>query len=864
MGKSEKQLKKFIEKCKILYKDQCISEPPILQAYIRYLALTHRRDEHNVGIILHTPSICFDVLSITFSAIINLISSENSTDDFLESLSEGTMVLYKGEKKIERYRYEGKEIRKGKEYIKLSQNKKDGKDNKFIPQESWTRITPYNGTSMREDGRGISSKNNDSITNFYTKVLELQKSDIPNMFDTSSIIVTSKENSTIIKDIFLKFNEEKIALTNLITAAYYSDADTAFNIGDNPGKTEALLKFVSKVSTARGLMRSKDGNNHLGVMILGDQIIHKSETELPGLINRKNLKYVFISGEKNSCFIQNILQDNKNIALFACTKRFVQKYPCESRFNPLLAQLSFQIDDIVNKKITPIAIEDSMLNWNLYSSVKKALSIIYNNDHSSDEKDYFIRYSFSLLKIFSSVIFPISELEKNNLNTNHITIKERIEELKKIEIKIPSILKEKSLYVINTLEALYKYFFAQNEKLKILEKIIMENRKKRIAIIVSKKYYIPILNEYALFNDNRIKIYTPNTFPKEYFDIVVLTSFIITPKFDPLSSYNLKFCIPILYEHENKFYKYEKKKNNELNNFFNSRLTIRSKSFLIPEKEEDLDIEIDVAKVHEIDESLNTYISEIDLNIQIKHFSINQHGKSNLCTKVYKAAIFTDGSRALFTEHYRAYVFDSDTESISEKNINDLTEGDYLVFTNKNNETKDIVDIILKHLIEENVLQYKTIEAYKKSKKWKQNLHDFVIDNNMTVRQLYKLPDEINLNVTEATIRMWLDEDTHIVGPREIESIQKIAILTNDDEMFQNAVQYYEACAEVRKLRRNIMDKMAQAIMDKLINKTSNSDLIAKTVYDRVDSLSQLLEIETIVPYEKEVPIHLTNRPLEF
>lgn len=863
MGKSEKQLKKIIEKCKILYKDQCISEPPILQAYIRYLSLAHRRDEHNVGVILHTPSICFDVLAITFSAIINLISNETSTGDFLESLSEGTMVLYKGEKKIERYRYEGREIRKGKEYIKLSQNKKDGKENKFIPQESWTRITPYNGTSTREDGCGISSKNNDSITNFYTKVLELQKSDIPNVFDTSSIIVTSKEKSTIVKDIFLKFDEEKIALTNLITAAYYSDADTVFNIGDNPGKTEALLKFVSKVSTARGLMRSKDGNNHLGVMILGDQIIHKSETELPGLMNRKNLKYVFISAEKNSCFIQSILQDNKNIALFACTKRFVQKYPCDSRFNPLLAQLSFQIDDIVNKTITPIVIEDSMLNWNLYSSVKKALSIIYNNEYSSDEKDYFIWYSSSLLKIFVSAIFPISELEKNNIDTNHITIKERIEELKKIEIRFPSILREKSSYIINTLEALFKYFFVQNDKLKILEKIIMENRKKRIAIIVSKKYYLSILDKYALFNDNRIKIFTHNTFPKEYFDIVVLTSFVITSKFDPLSSYNLRFCIPILYEHEDKYYKYEKSKYNELNNFLNSRLTIRSKSFLIPEKEEDLCTE-DVTKVHEINESLNTYISEIDLNIQIKHFSINQHGKSNLCTKVHKAIIFTDGSRALFTEHYRAYVFDSDEENISEKNINDLTEGDCLVFTNKNNETKDIVDIILKHLIEENILQCTTIEAYKKSKKWKQNLHDFVIDNKMTVRQLYKLPKERNLNVTEATIRMWMDEDSHIVGPREIESIQRVAILTNDDEMFQNAGQYYEACAEVRKLRRNIMDKMAQAIMDKLINKTSNSDLIAKTVYDRVDNLSQLLEIETIVPYEKEVPIHMTNKPLEF
>ena len=73
MGKIENQLKKITEKCKILYKEQCISTPPLLQAYIRYLSLSFRKDEHNVGIVLHTNSICFDILSITFSAIINLI-----------------------------------------------------------------------------------------------------------------------------------------------------------------------------------------------------------------------------------------------------------------------------------------------------------------------------------------------------------------------------------------------------------------------------------------------------------------------------------------------------------------------------------------------------------------------------------------------------------------------------------------------------------------------------------------------------------------------------------------------------------------------------------------------------------------------
>lgn len=865
MGKIENQLKKITEKCKILYKEQCISTPHLLQAYVRYLSLSFRKDEHNVGIVLHTNSICFDILSITFSAIINLISNETTADDFLDSLEDGMMVLYKGEKKSERYRYEGKELIKEREYIKLSQNKKDGKEYNYVPQDYWTRIAPYNGKSTREDGRGICSKNNGSIISFYTNVLEIDKKDVPNVFDTSSIIITSKENSNIVKDIVLQFGDNKIPLISLTTAAYYTDSENPFYLGANPGKTEALLKFVSKVSTARSLMRSRDGNKHLGIMVLGNQIIHKCETELPGLINKKTLKYLFISSERNTQFLYNTLQENEDISLYACTKKFVQKYSCDSKKSPLLTQLSIQIENIINKKIESLLIENSMLNWELYSSVKRALSIIWQNEYSSEEKEYFIKYSFSILKIFTTAIFNISELEDNNTETGHLTVRERIEELKKLENDLPVILKEKSSYVITVLESLYNYFYESNEKLHKLESIVTENHNKRIAVIVPKNYYIQLLRNHTILNRDNIRIFTPSNFPNQYFDIVVLTSLISTQKFNILTSYNAQLYIPLFYEQENKFFRYEKKRYNESNNFLNSRLTIRSKSFLVPENDDDeANIEEEVKAINEIDEVLNTYISEVDLNIGIKHFSTGSYGKSTFNTEVHKAVTFTDGSRALFTEHYKAYVFDSDEEKISEKTISDLAEGDCLVFTTKNNETKDIVDTILRQLIEDNGLQPATIEAYRKSRKWKQNLHDYMSINNLSVRKLYKLPADKNLQVTEATIRMWMDEDSHTIGPKDIESIKRIANLTNDIEMFQNANAYHDACSEIRKLRRNIMDKIAQAIMDRLTNKLSSSDFIARVVYDKIESISQILEIESIIPYEKTVPIYLTNRPLDF
>lgn len=108
-----------------------------------------------------------------------------------------------------------------------------------------------------------------------------------------------------------------------------------------------------------------------------------------------------------------------------------------------------------------------------------------------------------------------------------------------------------------------------------------------------------------------------------------------------------------------------------------------------------------------------------------------------------------------------------------------------------------------------------------------------------------------------------MDEDSHTVGPRDIESIKKIAILTEDKDMLNNANSYFQSCDEIRKLRRNILTKIGKAIIDRLSGKESESDFIYKTVYNKIDNLSTILEIESIVDFEKTVPIYIANRPLK-
>ena len=83
-------------------------------------------------------------------------------------------------------------------------------------------------------------------------------------------------------------------------------------------------------------------------------------------------------------------------------------------------------------------------------------------------------------------------------------------------------------------------------------------------------------------------------------------------------------------------------------------------------------------------------------------------------------------------------------------------------------------------------------------------------------------------------------------------------------------INYYFHCKRQCYLhgnRLNLEDnseivKIGKAIIDRLSGKETESDLIYKTVYDKIDNLSTILEIESIVDFEKTVPIYIANRPL--
>ena len=238
-------MRRILYECTILLDGNTFSKEVLIRSYGEFLSRTVEEKKHNVGIVLHTGSRCFDALILSYAAITNLLFNQTSTEDILSSLEIGDIVLY-GKNKKQRYIYEGfvdgeilsKEC-KGITYIKLSRD--DGSSDYFA-EDSWRLIEPYNGNSKRLDGRGIRKKGNQRDA-FFTEVLKIKTSDIPSVIDTSTVLVMPKDEADrLIKGISIRFGKTNAALLDLITASYYTEEDE-HSYGGNVGKNDMFKSF---------------------------------------------------------------------------------------------------------------------------------------------------------------------------------------------------------------------------------------------------------------------------------------------------------------------------------------------------------------------------------------------------------------------------------------------------------------------------------------------------------------------------------------------------------------------------------------------------------------------------------------------
>lgn len=863
---------RIIEKCDVCIDGNIISKELLIKTFSDFISSTIEDKCHNIGVVLHTGSICFDAILLAYAAISNILYNETNAADLIHSLHAGDVVLCydgsKGRTKPSKWVFEGFVNSVGETpqeipgtYI-LLQNGKEGK--KWLKENSWTKIVPYYGASKSMDNRGLRQEDGKRY-DFFKAVLEMQDTEIPRTIDTSTIVVMSREEANIlVGSLSFRFGKTDIKLTDLVPVSYYTESNKEYQYGINPSKNEPVIKLTGKVSVARNLLLRRGGNRHIGLIVLGEDMYRRGESELPELLDRQSIQYVYLCMHLDSEISANLIANYKEANLFACTKDFLlsnSRPPAVC--NPYTEQLDAQIGAIVDKEVA-VNVISGFINWEKYKTFKRAMYSVKSSEYNSEQKDDFLVQAYSLMNLFMTAVFSIGLLEElieSGIVDNVEKPELRLHRLEEIAKHFPGFLRESATSVVSILEEAYLELYDSTPKETAFLKAI-EARRGRIAVVVPKAYFGIVIDRLLslnnLYNGTDIYTMTANRFDNsQLYSAIIVVGNISGKRFDALRCRSSQEIDLLLYECEKYRYKKQMRDAKAAEHLLNKRSTILTDD----EYEEDsIGIaEEDLKEVDNIDTEIIDYISSAPIKAIRNSFSCGD-GKS--MAEIVAVAKFDSDEIAFFTKNYKAYVLDETDNSVKEVVASDLSEGDIIIFTRSTSKTRDIVEEILRDMIKNKLVPPEIENAYYKSREWKKTLIDYMKRTGSSAKSIADEMISNGVSVQEITIRGWLDEESHTVRPQRLDSIQQIALIAGNDELFDSAEVCFDAGGQIYKIRRQILKAIGQAILGEV---TGNNDVIGimtATVADRIKNAAVTLQIETITFVNDEVPISTANRPI--
>ena len=872
MDSIQNTMSKIIRNCDVCIDGNVVSKELLIKTFSSFVSSTIEDKRHNVGIVLHTGSICFDAILLAYAAVSDVLYNETNANDIIFSLQADDMVLCydgsKGKSKPSKWVFKGfvNSTEESPQQIPgkfiVLQSDKSGR--RYLPESSWTKIVPYFGPSKSMDNRGLRRESGERY-NFFRYVLGMEEAEIPRTIDTSTVIVMSREEANkLVGSVSFRFNDTDIKLTDLVPVSYYTEGEQEYQYGINPSKNEPVIKITGKVSVARKLLLRKGGNKHIGLVVFGEDAYLRGETELPELIDRQSIQYVYLCMHLDSEISANLIANYEEANLFACTKDFLlsNSRPPAVR-NPYTEQMDAQIGVIIDKEVV-VNVISGFINWENYKAFKRAMYSVKSSEYNSEQKDDFLVQAYSLMNLFMTAVFSIELLEElieSGIVDNVEKPELRLHRLEETVKGFPDFLKESATCVVSILEDAYLELYDSTPKETAFLKAV-EARQGKIAVVVPKAYFGIVIDRFLSIHnlDNGADIcpMTANRFDNtQLYSAIIVVGNISGKRFDALRCRSSQEIDLLLYECEKYRYKKQARDAKAAEHLLNKRSTI-----LIDDEYEEDSIGIDeddLNEVDNIDTEITDYISSAPIKAIRNSFS-GGDGKS--MAEIVAVAKFDSDEIAFFTKNYKAYVLDEADNSVKEVVASDLSEGDVIVFTRSTSKTRDIVEEILRDMINNKLVPLEIEDAYYKSREWKKTLIDYMKRTGSSAKAIADEMISNGVSVQEITIRGWLDEESHTVRPQKLDSIQQIALIAGNDELFDSAEVCFDAGGQIYKIRRQILKAIGQAILGEV---TGNSDVtgsVTAAVADRIKDAAVTLQIETITFVDDEVPINTTNRPI--
>ena len=871
-----KRFSQFLNDYRICYKGWSIDSVDIIEEYLYFLNNLSKRNKRTVSVVLHTGDISFDVASVTFLAIYELLL--NNHDDYDDQyIQPGSLVYIEGEtqikgKNIDLYTYKGIEKIENSDYLVLEKSSKDHYVRK-LPRRRWENtIKPYlnNGERALTGSGNLKSKTEKRYKNI-SSLMGIPFMDVPRILNNSAIIVATKKLADeIVNNVSIenKFSKEVFSFSDLFTASYYGEKEEVPYRG-NVEKSDPTIKFTSKLSVARDLIYNPSSNTPVGVFVLERDGVNQSTSELEELMNRRSLRFFSSSYFLDSEQGYSIIRAHDEIDVFACTKDYVFEHDSFTRpelQNAYEKNFNSRVEIIKKQRVIPVVL-GSELTLDEYRAIKKSLKIIKNNGFTNDNSEEFVIQAGALLNLFTTAPFSLQDFEKylaaNAVTASILSITARFNLLTNYAEAWNGLKKEKAIFIIDTLMKLYKEFrFVSPKKTILYGKMISANAGK-IAVVIPKAYYESIIKyQWPSLNYNNISFFTPNTFDNTaiYNKILVLGNY-HGSRFNQFRCRSAISIEVLIYEFEQKIFNSRLFLANRDEQILNKRIGMES--YTDNKNELSMIPDDDISDLENYDALLFERSEKISIDALKAQAQSSGKGIGQMIN-VIGSGCFSDGEVIWFSKHYKATIFDENTGVVSLVPVEEIRPGHTLIFTKRNTLTKDIVDEILEKLIDEKIVNKTIAESYKKVQKWKTALRSYMALNEITYEELgIRLGGEGEPRHF-ATVRSWIHPFSHIVGPMDIESYRQISLLTQDKEMLEDPEAFRLATKVVRDERRLILKMISQAIIKQLGGAAQNEDSIFRAVYENIDGLSLQKQIESvsIFDHEEEAPISIVNRPI--
>jgi len=860
---TEAKLHELIKEYDIFVSDQCISKDLLLDTYSKFVSEIIGEEYHSIGVCLHIGSVCFAVISILYSAL-SCIAFDNTTPEMLvATLQPGDKILFDNCRAI----FQGIDFDGN---IRLEQE--NSKQGKKIPcyttagHQNYYKIKRYNGKSDRLDSRGI--RNDKGLrSDFIRDIFGKTKDEITSTTQKHVIIVANRMFSdcvcknTVIKN---KSGTKSISLSELFTAAYYSSDSETFYSG-NAGKTEPVIKFVNSISLAREMIISDEEHTTIGLVVIGKMTVDAGRTEICSLLDRPTLRYAFV------CY--NIAEDDNrgfvemcsNVKLIAYTEEMLLSYyqPVENS-GILISNLHKKANNILYKKTEEILVANEIA-LDRYILVKRCLYLIRKEENSNDEKEYFIIHAYSLLTLFTNAVFPIKcvEILVSEGSVSCLSPKQQLDQLEKIAAAYLGLLGDRMKEVMFVLSEMYISQLLQNNKYNYIQNRLENSEKnEKILLIVPKEYYSEVLVQALKgsgINTKNLNIESVNSYNSENLYDQIIVSGVFSGKFQNIFSYNNAPLISILqYPLEKNSYEYYWQSFLQKQEFYNENSSVKYEYEVAQHR----DISEDKEKQEILfDKELSSYIDSLYFATAIKYGENRSHSvHDSKLSDIVRIAKCCDNEIIYFTKHYISYRLDFNNSLVSEAGVESLVSGDKLLFTKNTDEAKDIVDVILDEMcsIENNDL----CEEYRKSKYWKIIFKEYVTKSQLSLKSISEQMANYGQPKHEVTLRSWLSDECHTVGPRELDTFYQLALICDDKEMQKDPESFFAACNAIRSLRIRILELIGVSIVNNFNANGQSKDYLSRLVAEKVSSISQVIQIDSIKSVTSiKVPAHLTNRP---